>query len=83
MSRRLAKPLIPLLVAVVAVLLGLFAMSSSYAGQTPGRVPVDAPVTIPPVHDEPSPVPAGGGMPAAPTTYDPGSCSSCLGGGAD
>jgi hypothetical protein len=82
MSRRLAKPLVPLLVAVVAVLLGLFAMSSSYAGQTPGRVPVDAPVTIPPVH-EPSPVPAGGGTPATPTTYDPGACSSCLGDGED
>ena len=76
MSRRVAKPLVPLLVAVVAVILGLFATSTSHADQSPGVTPPAETVRVS--------APAEVGPPDADhVTTDSGACSSCLNGGED
>ena len=75
MSRRLVKPLVPLLVAVVAVILGLFAMSTSYADQSPN--------VTPPVETTRVSVPAERLPGADHVNTDSGACSSCLNGGED
>ncbi|MCA2213802.1 hypothetical protein [Jidongwangia harbinensis] len=83
MSRRSPRQLIPIAVALLALLLGLVVMRPSAAAEiTPGQAPaVEEPFhTAPPVHDEPT----GTGQPTRPadppqTDVDdgPGDCASC------
>jgi hypothetical protein len=83
MSRRSPRQLIPIAVALLALVLGLVVMRPSAAAEiTPSQAPaVEEPFhTAPPVHDEPTgttpPPPAG--TTAENVEEGPGDCASCM-----
>lgn len=84
MTRRMLLPLLPLLVGLVAVVLGFLASGSSAAAETPSRVAPEmvttGPATVQPRNDETA-QPGGGGHqpPARPVATPPkGDCASCV-----
>ncbi len=84
MTRRVLKPLLPLLVGLAAVVLGFLASGSSSAAESPSRVPPEmvttGPATVQPRDDETT-QPGGGGHqpPTRPgATPSEGDCASCV-----
>ena len=81
MIRRSFKPLLPLLVGLVAVLLGFFAVGTASAAETPSRgTPATGPPTVQPVHDlTPQPGNFGPHRPRPGSPRPPtGDCASCV-----
>jgi hypothetical protein len=85
MTRRALKPLLPLLVGLVAVLLGFLAGGTSSAAEAPSRVPParisTGPATAPPQVDETAGVGNGNGnqSPTRPgASPTDGDCASCV-----
>ena len=94
MSRRVAKPLVPLLVALVALVLGFLAMGTSFADEpavspaptvtqnapSPVKPGKGGPEVSQPKHDEPTTgAPGAPQQGTTPPQTDPHGCSSCLG----
>lgn len=84
MSRRFAKRFVPLLVGLVALILGILAMGTSFAAETAGPPGDGGPQISQPRHDEPGSGSSADPQPASPPDgTDPHGCSSCMGDGED